>query len=70
MLGSSEQHEVEDITLAINETLAGAMTYESAKALVAKIKSHDKLLKAIADSDAVHMTSVVVEDVTAWITEQ
>ncbi|MEI6399010.1 MAG: RCC1 domain-containing protein, partial [Pseudomonadota bacterium] len=70
MLGSSEQHEVEDITLAINETLAGAMTHESAKALVAKIKSHDKLLKAITDSDAVHMTSVVVEDVTAWITEQ
>jgi hypothetical protein len=70
MLGSGEQHDVEDITLAINETLAGAITHESAKTLVAKIKSHDKLLKAIADSDAVHMTSVVVEDAMAWITGQ
>jgi hypothetical protein len=67
MLGTGEQHEVEDITLAINETLAGEVTNETAKTLVAKIKSHEKLLKAISDSGAVHMTSVVVEDVTAWI---
>jgi hypothetical protein len=67
MLGSSEQKEVEEVVLAINDTLARDMSAASAKALAKNIKTRKKLLDTMDASDAVHITSVVTQDALAWI---
>jgi hypothetical protein len=67
MLSSPEQREVDDIVLKINGGLAGEMTLDVALGVVKEIRKHQTLMAAIAASNAVHMTSVVVDDVARWI---
>jgi hypothetical protein len=67
MLSSPEQLEVDNIVLKINASLSGEMTQAAARGVVKEIRKHQTLMAAIAASDAVHMTSVVVEDASHWI---
>jgi alpha-tubulin suppressor-like RCC1 family protein len=70
MLSSPEQREVDDIVLKINASLSGVMTQAAARGVVKEIRKHQTLMTAIAASDAVHMTSVVVDDASHWILKE
>jgi hypothetical protein len=70
MLSGPEQIEVDDIVLKINASLSGEMTQAAARGVVKEIRKHQTLMAAIAASDAVHMTSVVVDDASRWIMKE
>jgi hypothetical protein len=67
MLSSPEQREVDDVVLKINASLSREMTQAAARGVVKEIRKHQTLMAAIAASDAVHVTSVVVDDASHWI---